>query len=236
MSAGSKVAGLAEPNAITGSERGAHEKGWHDHDAAHRPEEEDFLDVGHRALAALHQPQRRRRRADGDLQRSRRQPRRAGAPPSESLAARGTDGWRFGWQPTGKTALHFAAEQDARGPGEGNTVKIIQLLLDVRPHFRRPSFPAHTLRLSERAGAGGQAGSTVDARDNQGNTPLQLTHNVGVAKALLRAGADTACVNHVRMQTPRTISRVVPPYPAGCGLVRPGRGDGAGETKATRRQ
>ena len=143
---------------------------------------------------------------------------------------------RFGWQPTGKTALHFAAEQDARGPGEGNTVKIIQLLLDVRPHFRRPSFPAHTLRLSERAGAGGQAGSTVDARDNQGNTPLQLTHNVGVAKALLRAGADTACVNHVRMQTPRTISRVVPPYPAGCGLVRPGRGDGAGETKATRRQ
>ena len=91
-------------------------------------------------------------------------------------------------------------------------------------------------RLSERADAGGQAGSTVDARDNQGNTPLQLTHNVGVAKALLRAGADTACVNHVRMQTPRTISRVVPPYPAGCGLVRPGRGDGAGETKATRRQ
>ena len=101
-------------------------------------------------------------------------------------------------QPMGKTALHFAAEQDARGPGEGNTVKIIQLLLDVRLHFPRPSFPAHTLRLSQRAGAGGQAGSTVDARDNQGNTPLQLARTVGGAKALLRAGADTACVNHVR--------------------------------------
>ena len=66
----------------------------------------------------------------------------------------------------GKTALHFAAEQDARGPGEGNTVKIIQLLLDVRLIFAAHFF-LRTLSdsLSELAPAGRRA-----ARSTPGTT------------------------------------------------------------------
>ena len=156
-------------------------------------------------------------------------------PLSQSLAARGTDGsGGFGGSPRGRPR-YTSRRSRMRAAQARATPSRSSSCCSMCAYFRRPFFPAHTLRLSERAGAGGQAGSTVDARDNQGNTPLQLARTVGGAKALLRAGADTACVNHVRMQTPRTrtVARVGKGTSSNLRLVRPGRGDGAGDTQRT---
>ena len=103
-------------------------------------------------------------------------------------------------QSTGKTALHFAAGQDDRG-SEESSVKIIQILLAVRTqctHARSAPGPLSRLPVSRArmlSFVGSQAGSLVNCKDKLGNTPLQLAHSAGIARTLLRAGADTASVN-----------------------------------------